>query len=1101
MTTRVVARYGAWASPLSATALATASAAIGHARAHRGRLYWSESRPAEGGRVALLTIDADRQAAEVTPAGFNLRTRVHEYGGIAFVHAGDRLLACCDDDQRLYSLGVGEPPQPLTPPGLRYADGVATGDGARVFLVREDHRAPGEPSNTIVAIDPARPSEGQVLYGESDFVAFPRPDADARRLAFVSWNHPQMPWDGTRLLVGELIDDGLHGVRSIAGGDAESVSEPCWDADGTLYFLSDRDGWWNLHRWRGGATEQVTRLDAEIGAPLWQLGLANYVLLGDGRALARVCRDAIDSLALIDLDSGAATPLDLPYVGYRSLGRLDAGTAFAVASAQDDLPALITIDLSTGRHAIVRRPAAAPPLPAAFVSRGEPIEFPTDSGPGGERRTAHAFFFAPRNPGFAAPAGELPPLIVTLHGGPTAHHSTDLHLAKQFFTTRGFAVVDVNYGGSTGYGRAYRERLRGGWGVVDLADTVAAVRFLVAAGRVDPRRVVIRGGSAGGYTVLCALGFTDVFAAGINYFGVADLEMLAADTHKFESRYTDGLIAPLPQGREIYRARSPIHHLGRMNAALITLQGAEDRVVPPAQSRAIVEAVRARGQPVAYLEFEGEQHGFRRSVDGRGHDDDALQRSDLQVSGLAAGLHAEDGGAQDDGAGQDRGGEGGDAGLGRGGEGGVHGSVLSLTVRCCDAWTVGSSDARREGLATDCAIRGSNCKGRFVAPAAGFAFHCGFARFRRAQARFTPRSPARRRSGDLQHHVAGGAAAFDEFVRFGDRIERQAGGDDVLQAALAQPGRQLLDGRGAVGGAEVVDDEEAQADALQDRRVERHRDLRLAASVDDDVAVGPQRGERSGHVGGEVDLDHPLDTLAAGQAEHVRRHVLVPVVDYLVGAGLQRQHRLFVAAGGGEDLPRAGELGHLHRVVADRARAAGHQHRLAGHAAVHPHRVQRGQRRNAEAGAGVERHAGRQRHRLQRRQHDVLRGGAAGPLPGRVPHPDPLADAGGRHAIAEAVDHAGPVAVRHDTRERQFLRAQAGARLDVGGIDSGGRQPHAHLARAGLGRGQFRQLQHLACRARPFVESSAHARHSLASPPTMTRSRQWSHFTAEPHIG
>jgi dipeptidyl aminopeptidase/acylaminoacyl peptidase len=326
-----------------------------------------------------------------------------------------------------------------------------------------------------------------------------------------------------------------------------------------------------------------------------------------------VCRNAVDELALIDLASGAATPLRLPFVGFRSLGRLDAHTAFAVASAVDDIPALITIDLPTGRHTVVRRPAATPPLPKEFVSHGEPVEFPTDAGADGKPRTAHAFFFPPTNPGFAAPVGELPPLIVTLHGGPTAHHSTDLHLAKQFFTTRGFAVVDVNYGGSTGFGRAYRERLRGQWGVVDLADTVAAVRHLVAAGRVDPRRVVIRGGSAGGYTVLCALAFTDVFAAGINYYGVADLATLAADTHKFESRYLDSLVAPLPQGQAIYRDRSPLHHLQQMNAALITFQGAEDKAVPPEQSRAIVAAVRARGQPVAYLEFEGEQHGFRRA--------------------------------------------------------------------------------------------------------------------------------------------------------------------------------------------------------------------------------------------------------------------------------------------------------------------------------------------------------------------------------------------------------------------------------------------------------------------------------------------------------
>ena len=618
MTGPIVAPHGAWASPLSAAALATASAAIGYARAHRGRLYWSESRPEEGGRGVLLALDAGGGATEVTPPGFNLRTRVHEYGGIAFAHAGDGLLASHDDDQRLYALIDGGPAQPLTPPGLRYADGAATADGTRAFFVREDHRADGEPRNAIVAIDPVRPGEGTVLYGASDFVAFPRPSPDAKRLAFVAWNHPQMPWDGARLHVGELaLDGGLHSLQTIAGGDTESVSEPCWDADGTLYFLSDRDGWWNLYRWRGGGAEQVTRLDAEIGVPLWQFGTSSYVLLGDGRALARVCRDAIDSLMLIDLASGAATPLALPFVGYRSLGLLDARTAFAVASAEDDMPALITLDLRGGGHAVVRRPATRPPLPEPFVSRGEPIEFPTDAGADGAPRTAHAFFFPPRNPGFAAPPGELPPLIVTLHGGPTAHHSTDLHLAKQFFTTRGFAVVDVNYGGSTGYGRAYRERLRGQWGVVDLADTVAAVRHLVETGRVDPRRVVIRGGSAGGYTVLCALAFTDAFAAGINYFGIADLELLAADTHKFESRYIDGLVAPLPQGRATYRARSPIHHLERMNSALITFQGAEDKAVPPEQSRAIVAAVRARGRPVAYLEFEGEQHGFRRAANIR----------------------------------------------------------------------------------------------------------------------------------------------------------------------------------------------------------------------------------------------------------------------------------------------------------------------------------------------------------------------------------------------------------------------------------------------------------------------------------------------------
>lgn len=613
----IVARHGAWASPLSAQQLATASTAIGQARAHAGRLYWTESRPAEGGRIALLVLDDHGRAGEITPTGFSVRTRVHEYGGLAFVHAGGRLLFANDADQRLYLLVDGERPQPLTPPGLRYADGAATADGRRAYFVREDHRAAGEPRNEIVAIDPAGAAAGTVLFGDSDFVAFPRPSPDGKRLAFIAWNHPQMPWDATQLHVGRLLGDELLDLQVVAGSAAESVIEPRWDADGTLYFLSDGSGWWNLYRWRDGEVSAVAPMAAELlaaetGGPLWQLGQSSYALTGDGRALVCVCRKARDELALIDLATGSVTPVPLPFVAYGSIGMLDARTAIAGAGAEDDLPVLITIDLESRRHRVVRR-TAEPPLPAAFVSRAEAIEFPTAAGADGAPRTAHAFFYPPRNPGYIAPPGAKPPLLVELHGGPTGHRPPTFSLHRHFWTTRGFAVVDVNYGGSSGFGRAYRERLRGQWGVVDLADAIAAVRHLVAAGRVDPQRVVIRGGSAGGFTVLSVLAFSDVFAAGINYYGVADLEALAADTHKFESRYLDSLVAPLPQGREIYRARSPIHHLEGMNSALLTFQGAEDKAVPPAQSRAIVAAVRARGRPVAYLEFEGEQHGFRRA--------------------------------------------------------------------------------------------------------------------------------------------------------------------------------------------------------------------------------------------------------------------------------------------------------------------------------------------------------------------------------------------------------------------------------------------------------------------------------------------------------
>jgi dipeptidyl aminopeptidase/acylaminoacyl peptidase len=617
MTSDIVAPYGAWTSPLSAARLATASASIGQARACGDLLLWTETRPAEGGRVALLSRDAAGRVTEVLPAGFSVRTRVHEYGGMAFARAGRTLLFANDADQRLYAVEPGRDPQPLTPAGLRYADGAATVDGRCVLFIREDHRAAGEPANGIVMVDPLQPGEGTVLYDRSDFAAFPRPNADGSRLAFISLDHPQMPWDGTQLHVGTLRGQALVDVQTVAGGNDESVLEPCWDVDGTLYFLSDRSGGWQLYRWRDGAVgpvapESAALMGAEIGAPLWQLGQSSYALLGDGCALACVCRKARDELVLIDLARGAVTPLPLPFAAFGSIGAIGPRSAFALAAAEDELPALIAIDIASGRHDVIRRPSASP-LPAAYVSHAEAIEFPTAAGADGEPRSAHAFFYPPRNPAYASPPGMQPPLLVVLHGGPTGQSSPALNLQRQFWTTRGFAVVDVNYGGSSGFGRDYRRRLRGQWGVVDLADAVAAVRFLADAGRIDRKRVVIRGGSAGGFTVLCALAFTDVFAAGVNYFGVADLASLAADTHKFESRYLDSLVAPLPEGEAIYRARSPIHHLQRMQAALITFQGAEDKAVPPEQSRAIVAAVRARGLPVAYLEFEGEQHGFRRA--------------------------------------------------------------------------------------------------------------------------------------------------------------------------------------------------------------------------------------------------------------------------------------------------------------------------------------------------------------------------------------------------------------------------------------------------------------------------------------------------------
>ncbi len=606
------APFGSWQSPLSAQDVAAASLSLAYATAHRGRLYWVELRPHEQGRSVLVT-ESPHGSVEVTHGGSNVRSRVHEYGGRAYGVADDLVVHCEFADQRVYVQRASDAPNAVTPDGYRFADFATGADGHTVFAVREDHTAPGEPVNAIVALDVNDASAGTVLFDRSDFVAYPRPGADGR-IAFVAWNHPNMPWDATTLHVAKLGAHGLEDMRVVAGGPdapAESVIEPIWDTDGALYFLSDRSGTWNLYREKEESIEAVTALDADFGGPLWNLGISTYALTGDGRALARVCRNAVDQLVLVDLANGRVTVLPLPFVAFGSIGVLDAERGFAIASSETEPHALITFSLRDGTHRVVR--AAGPaPLPPEFVSRAESIRFPTQPGPEGPRE-AHAFFHAPRNPDCSVPSAAKPPLLVLLHGGPTAHATPALSPSIQYWTTRGFAVVNVNYGGSSGFGRDYRNRLLGEWGVVDLADAVAAVDHLIALGRVDGTRVAIRGGSAGGFTVLAGLAFTRRFAAGINYFGVADLEALAADTHKFESRYLDRLVAPLPAGQAIYRARSPIHHLEALEGALITFQGDEDRAVPPEQSRRIVAAVRARGNPVAYLEFKGEQHGFRRA--------------------------------------------------------------------------------------------------------------------------------------------------------------------------------------------------------------------------------------------------------------------------------------------------------------------------------------------------------------------------------------------------------------------------------------------------------------------------------------------------------
>jgi dipeptidyl aminopeptidase/acylaminoacyl peptidase len=617
-----IAPYGSWTSPIGAARLAGNAIAMAELRVHGDSLYWRESRPAEGGRNVIMRLDPGGTPRELTPAGFNVRTRAHEYGGAAYVVLDDGLLFSNFADQRLYLQRGDAAPVALTPEGYRYADCTSHPTAARVVCVREDHtaatlKAQGEERNEVVVLDLPAPgaavevAAGRVLVTGHDFVAYPRLSPDGKQLAWLWWDHPTMPWDAAKLSLAPLTGDLRGEARVIGGGPGgRSALEPLWDRDGTLLFLDDPDGWWNLQAFQDGRVRAVAPMQRELGGALWQHGASTYAALGDGRAVVRSSREARDSLGLLDLREGTLRDFELPFVAFGEIRVRDGKRAVAIASAADDDPALIEIDLERGTHRVLHRPTDAGLAPE-WISRALPLEYPTRPGPKGEARTAHAFFYPPTSPDFRGPEGSKPPLIVTVHGGPTSVSKPTFSLGRQYWTSRGFAVVDVNYGGSTGFGRAYRQRLDGQWGVVDLQDAVAAVDYLVAEGKVDPDKIAIRGGSAGGYVVLAALAFTDRFDVGANYFGVADIQALAQTSHKFEKKYDVTLVGPPDE--DLYRSRSPIFHLERFTEPLITFQGAEDRIVTPDQSRRIFEALKQRKVPTAYLEFEGEQHGFRKA--------------------------------------------------------------------------------------------------------------------------------------------------------------------------------------------------------------------------------------------------------------------------------------------------------------------------------------------------------------------------------------------------------------------------------------------------------------------------------------------------------
>lgn len=604
-----VAPYGTWQSPVTTQLMVTSNIGISEARLFDDAVYWLELRPQERGRNVIMRQADTREA--LIPEEYNCRTQVHEYGGASYLPTEVGVFFVNQADQQVYCADQGGVWQVTHAEGTRFADFAWCRQRQILLAIAEHHDAQlSEPSNSLVAIDIGNGAVVQLHEGE-DFYASPSISPDGEQLCWLCWSHPNMPWDGTSLWVAPLhgnLEQGasLGAAQVVAGGDSESIFQPEWSPRSQLFFVSDKTNWWNLYRLGAGAIEPVCPMEAEFGRPQWQFGMTRYGFLDAQRIVTSVSRDGREQLSVLDVDNGALSPLARTHSSYDSL-RTNGGKICYTAQSPVDFPALYVCGHDGGDEQLIVRSSTVTVDPASY-SRGQPVTFPT-----GGSATAHGFFYPPASAEFDGPDGQLPPLLVMTHGGPTAATHDDLSLKVQFWTSRGFAVFDVNYRGSTGFGRAYRDALKGQWGVADVEDCDYGVRYLVERGLVDAERVAIRGGSAGGFTTLAALAFTDTFKAGASLYGVSDLTALATDTHKFESRYLDSLIGPWPQQKQLYESRSPINHAENIRSPVIFLQGLEDKIVPPNQAEMMVDALRRNGVVVAYIPFEGEQHGFRQS--------------------------------------------------------------------------------------------------------------------------------------------------------------------------------------------------------------------------------------------------------------------------------------------------------------------------------------------------------------------------------------------------------------------------------------------------------------------------------------------------------
>lgn len=612
MSDKTIAPYGSWVSPITSDLIVAQSIGIADVLLDGDDLLWIEARPQDAGRYVMVGRRTDGSHRDLTSAPFNVRTRVHEYGGAAAQVDGGTLWFSNFADQRLYRAEAGADPRPLTPEGpWRYADGIVDRTRNCWIGIREDHSGAGEAVNTVVAVDLSGENPTRILAEGADFYSSPRLSPDGSQLAWLSWSHPNMPWVATDLWLADVGDDGsLAAPEHIAGGAEESLFQPQWSPDGRLHFVSDRSGFWNLYRReQDGTITPLCAKDAEFGQPQWVFGMSTYAFADARRLICSYIEKGLGHLAVLDTETLELAPLNLPYTSFAQVRAHGDRVAFIAGSATIP-PSVVVLDLASQTTEVIK---AATTITddahiASCLSSARPIEFSTSGN-----RTAHGLFYPPHNSAYSAPDGDKPPLVVMCHGGPTAAARSTLSMAIQYWTSRGIAVFDVNYGGSTGYGREYRNRLQGAWGQVDVDDCSRGAQWLADQGLVDGSRMVITGGSAGGYTTLACLVFGTTFRGGASHYGVSDLEALARDTHKFESRYLDWLIGPYPEQKQLYIERSPIHHADKLSAPVIFFQGDEDQVVPVNQTETMVEALRAKGIPVGYLLFRGEQHGFRKA--------------------------------------------------------------------------------------------------------------------------------------------------------------------------------------------------------------------------------------------------------------------------------------------------------------------------------------------------------------------------------------------------------------------------------------------------------------------------------------------------------